>query len=74
MEHGILRKEAKQFEKETEVRSKAVEILGEELVSRDISNENFRSVVRKYIDRFPEPGLVREWLTTQDALGHWQGQ
>ena len=31
MEHGIMRKEAKQFEKETEVHREAVEILGEEL-------------------------------------------
>jgi hypothetical protein len=72
MERGILRKETRQFEKETEVHDEAVEILGEELVSRDMSNENFQSIVRKYVDRFPEPGLVREWLTSQNDLDKGQ--
>ena len=69
-----LRKETRQFEKETEVHNEAVKILGEELVSRDMSNENFKSVVRNYVDRFPELGLVREWFTTQDNLNqaHWE--
>jgi hypothetical protein len=62
MEHGILRREALQFGKETEVRNEVFKLLGDKLVSRDMSKEDFSTLVRKYFDRFPEGGLVREWL------------
>jgi hypothetical protein len=64
MQHGVLRKEARQFEMESEVRSEAVKVLGEELVSRNITREEFGIVARNHIDRFPEGGLMREWLET----------
>jgi aminoglycoside phosphotransferase (APT) family kinase protein len=64
MENGILRKEAGQFEKETEVWKEAFKTLGDELVSRSMSREEFRTVVRKHGERFLEGGLVREWLAT----------
>jgi hypothetical protein len=64
MENGILRKEARQFEKETEMWKEAFKTLGDELVSRTMSRDEFGTVVRKYVERFPEGGLVREWLVT----------
>jgi hypothetical protein len=63
-ENGILRKEAQQFDKETEVWKEAFETLGEELVSRSISREEFGAVVRKYVERFSDGGLVSKWLAT----------
>lgn len=65
-EHGILRKETQQFERETEVRDEAVKILGDELVPITLSKDEFRNLVWKYVDQFPEGGPVRDWLTTQD--------
>jgi hypothetical protein len=47
MENGLLRKEAQQFDKETGVWKEASETLGEELVSRTLSREEFCTVVRK---------------------------
>jgi hypothetical protein len=64
MENRILRKEARQFEKETEVWKEAFKTLGDELVSRTMSRDEFGTVVLKYVKRFPEGGLVREWLAT----------
>ena len=60
----MLRKEAQQFVKETEVWKEAFETLGEELVSRNMSREEFGTVVRKYVEQFSEGGSVREWLAT----------
>ena len=40
MENGILRKEARQFEIETEVWKEAFKILGNELVSRTMSRDS----------------------------------
>ena len=64
MENGILRKEAQQFEKETEVWKEASKTLGDELVSRRMSREDFGTIVRKNAERFLEGGLVLEWLAT----------
>jgi hypothetical protein len=58
IENGILRKEARQFEKETEVWKEALKTLGDEHVSRHMSREEFGTVVRKYDERFPEGGLM----------------
>jgi hypothetical protein len=62
MENGILRKKARQFEEETDVWKEVFETLGDKLVSRSLSREEFGAVVRKYVEQFPEGGLVREWL------------
>ena len=64
LENGMLRKEAQQFEKETEVWKEAFETLGEEFVSRSMSREEFNTVVRKHVEQFSEGGSVREWLAT----------
>ena len=64
IENGMLRKEAQQFVKETEVWKEAFETLGEVLVSRNMSREEFGTVVRKYMEQFSEGGPVGEWLTT----------
>jgi len=64
MENGMLRKEAQQFVKEMEVWKEAFEVLGRELVLRNMSREEFGTVVRKYVEQFSEGGSVREWLAT----------
>ena len=67
LESGILRKEAEQFEKESEVWKEALNALGDGLVSKEMRREDFIVVVRKHIDRFPEEGLVREWFAASAA-------
>jgi hypothetical protein len=42
----------------------AFKTLGVELVSRTMSRDEFSTIVSRYVKRFPEGGLVREWLTT----------
>ena len=37
-------------------------MLGSEFVSGDMSRTEFRIVVQNHVDRFPEGGLVRNWL------------
>ena len=64
MHKGILRGEASQFKKEHEVWCEASNMLGDELVSRNMNREEFRRVVQHHMDRFAEEGLVREWLAT----------
>jgi hypothetical protein len=76
MENRILRKKARQFEKETDVWKELLETLGDKLVSRSLSREEFGAVVRKYVERFPEGGLVREWLAIEQnrarsRFGNW---
>ena len=62
LEKGILKKVAQQFRAETEVRNEVLNTLGSELVSKNMRRTEFRVVVQNNLDRFPEGGLVREWL------------
>ena len=62
MKHGILKKEALQFEVETKVWKEVLNTLGSEFVSSDMSRTEFRIVVHNHVDRFPKGGLVRDWL------------
>jgi len=67
MEKGILRRDARPFEKECDVWSEALKALGDALVSRNMSREDFMDVVRKHIDQFRAGTLVREWFATSVA-------
>jgi hypothetical protein len=68
MKHGILKKEALQFKAETKVWKEVLNTLGSEVVSKKMSRTEFRIVVLNYIDRFPEGGLVKEWLAATPKL------
>ena len=67
-EKGFLKKMDQQFVAETEVWQEVFEMLGEELVSRDMSRTEFRILVEKHVDRFPEGGLVRDWLEAKPEV------
>ena len=62
IENGILKKEAQQFKAEAEVWKEALNTLGSELVSKNMSRTEFRIVVQSHVDRFPKGELVRNWL------------
>ncbi|KAL6310267.1 hypothetical protein BKA93DRAFT_755141 [Sparassis latifolia] len=66
MEKGILRKPTARFERETEVWSEAVKILGEDVVPSDLNRDRFRAMAQAHIDRFDVDGQVRQWLTAED--------
>ena len=70
MEDGILKKEAQQFEAENEVWKEALNTLGSEFVSNNMSRTEFRIVVQNHVDRFPKEGLVlvRNWLAATPEL------
>jgi hypothetical protein len=68
MEQGILRKEEKQFEKETEMQNEAVEIPGKDLVLRDMSDENFESAVRAVCRSISRPRVSAEVVDNSRTL------
>ena len=62
MKHGILKKEALQFEAETKVWKEVLNTLGSEFVSSNMSRKEFPIVVQDNVVRFPKGGVVRDWL------------
>ena len=62
LEKGVLKKKAELFQFETDVWKEVFNVLGSEFVSGDMSRTEFRIVVQNHVDRFPEGGLVRNWL------------
>ena len=60
--YGILRWSRKQRCEE------AINTLGSEFVSNNMSSTEFRSVVQNHLDRFLKGGLVRDWLAGTPEL------
>ena len=64
MEKGILKKDNERFDKENQVWLEARKVLGEDVVGRNLKLGEFKDLVSKYLDRFDNGGIVREWLAS----------
>ena len=53
MDNGMLKKEVLQFRTETEVWKEALNTLGSESASNNMSGTEFRIVEQNHVDRFP---------------------
>ncbi|KIK60006.1 hypothetical protein GYMLUDRAFT_226331 [Collybiopsis luxurians FD-317 M1] len=62
MENGILNKDKKHFNWEREVWLEAQQVLGEEVVGRNLTKKEFQDLMLKYQDRFDKNGDVSRWL------------
>ncbi|KIM47410.1 hypothetical protein M413DRAFT_199512 [Hebeloma cylindrosporum] len=59
---GILKKDTERFNEEHRVWHEAQKVLGEDLVGHDLKLCEFKDLVSKYLDRFDDGGIVREWM------------
>ena len=50
------------MDSERDVWKEAINVLGSEFVSNNMSSTEFQIVVQNHVDRFPKGGLVRDWL------------
>lgn len=63
MENGILKKDKERFDKEHKAWLEAREVLGENVVAKDLKVGEFKDLVLKHLDKFDNEGSVRElWL------------
>jgi hypothetical protein len=67
MEHGILRKERREFERNAEVWSEALETLGSQIISRNMGRKEFCTIVQNHSEKFSEGGLVKNWLAVASS-------
>ncbi|KAL6310265.1 hypothetical protein BKA93DRAFT_906697 [Sparassis latifolia] len=66
LEKGILKKLTSQFRRETEVWHEAMNILGADVVPKNLRRDQFRAVILEHADQFDVDGQVRQWLATED--------
>ncbi|KIJ41737.1 hypothetical protein M422DRAFT_31690 [Sphaerobolus stellatus SS14] len=61
--NGILKKKTDQLEKEAAVKQEAVKILGDEVVTFELTRSGFKDIVLEHRNKFEPQGEVMEWLT-----------
>ncbi|KIJ55999.1 hypothetical protein M422DRAFT_23467 [Sphaerobolus stellatus SS14] len=60
---GILKRQTDQFEKETAAKKEAVEILGDEVVTFELTRSQFKAIVLEHRNKFDLESEVLEWLS-----------
>ena len=63
-EKSILKQDNERFEKENRVWLEVRKVLGEDVVGRNLWLGEFKDLVSKYLDRFDDGGIVREWMAS----------
>jgi len=61
--NGILKKQTDQFEEEATIKKGAVEALGDEIVTFDLTRSQFKNIVLENRHKFDPEGDVMKWLS-----------
>ncbi|KAJ3513461.1 hypothetical protein NLJ89_g2933 [Agrocybe chaxingu] len=59
---GILKNKMEQLKHETAARTEAVDVLGDELITKQLTRSQFRAIIDQHLDKFAIGGEVNRWI------------